>query len=54
MTLIESCTDCDWSSLWEGGKAADDPAIEHAKETGHKVKTRPVENLAQSDGDGDA
>lgn len=41
MTLKEVCTECDWSEDWSGGSAADDPAIEHAKETGHKVRTSP-------------
>lgn len=42
MTLKQYCNDCDWSDEWEGGTAADDPAIEHALETGHRVSTEVV------------
>jgi len=39
MTLKITCKDCDWETEWEGGPAADDPSIEHAKETGHTTRT---------------
>lgn len=39
MTLHESCKECEWEEEWEGGSAADDPAIDHAIETGHTVHT---------------
>lgn len=37
--LRESCTECDWDEVWDGGTAAEDPGLQHAKDTGHKVKT---------------
>lgn len=37
--LLEECTECDWRTVWEGGSAADDPGLQHAKETGHTVHT---------------
>lgn len=39
MTLHEACQDCDWEAEWDGGSAADDPAIAHAMLTGHTVTT---------------
>lgn len=41
--MREECRDCDWSETWDGGSAAEDPAVEHAKETGHTVRTVPRE-----------
>lgn len=40
-TLVEDCTECEWSEEWGGGSATDDPAIKHAEATGHTVTTRP-------------
>lgn len=39
MPLIERCQDCDWRIVWDGGSAAEDPAVDHADDTGHKVRT---------------
>ena len=38
MPLIERCQECDWRTVWSGDKASEDPAIEHAEDTGHKVR----------------
>jgi len=43
VTFFENCIECDWSESWEGGSAADDPGIEHAKETGHTVRTHVLD-----------
>lgn len=45
MTLYVYCTadGCGYSTTWGGGTAADDPAVEHAKDTGHTVKTTVAE-----------
>jgi hypothetical protein len=43
MTFKETCNDCDWSETWDGGTAAEDPAVEHAKETGHTVSSEIVD-----------
>lgn len=37
--LLEECEDCEWSTVWEGGSAAEDPGVQHAKDTGHTVHT---------------
>ena len=42
MPLLESCQDCDWEERWKGGSASDDPGLEHAKLTGHTVRTSAV------------
>lgn len=46
MVLLETCTDpdCGFAEQWEGGTAAEDPGVEHARETGHEVKTRVVDD----------
>jgi len=42
MTLKETCNDCDWSATWDGGTAAEDPVVQHAKETGHTITSKPA------------
>jgi len=42
MALLEHCFHCEWEETWEGGPASEDPGIEHAKETGHTVHTKVV------------
>jgi len=44
MSLRETCRDCDWSEKWDGGTAAEDPGVAHAKETGHTVTTEVAED----------
>jgi len=39
MPLIERCEECEWREVWPGGKASEDPAVEHAENTGHEVRT---------------
>lgn len=41
--LHESCNDCDWEAYWNGGTAAEDPAIPHIRKTGHTVTGRVAE-----------
>lgn len=43
MTLKETCNDCEWEETWEGGTAAEDPSVQHAKETGHTVSSFPCD-----------
>lgn len=38
--LHESCGDCDWEDYWDGGAAAEDPGLAHARKTGHSVTGR--------------
>lgn len=49
--LHESCNDCDWEAYWDGGTAAEDPAIDHARDTGHTVTGR-VAGIADNDSTG--
>lgn len=37
--LHEECRDCEWETKWSGGTSAEDPAVDHALETGHTVHT---------------
>lgn len=37
--LLEDCEECDWSEVWDGGFESRDPALQHAYETGHTVRT---------------
>ena len=49
MPLKETCNDCGWSETWEGGTAAEDPAVEHARLTGHSVSSKPVPDASSTE-----
>lgn len=44
LVLQEDCQECPWSDTWTGGTADEDPAVRHARETGHEVHSTPEED----------